>query len=223
MKTVPDASGIIEGDEGKSDANNTENVKDTIKDKESKFCLLFIVHFNPSKFVRCNYCFVMNEQYLNDADRFMIKFNELKQENEELQNKLSGANNTINTLSQSLQRLEQRVQELEQKVDNDDNKREEIDLELINNWVDYGGNWSKPKATKINNVVYLHGLVKNGSANTYICYLPQGWRPQRSTMFAAGQDGNTAARIDVYTAGGVYLCGNYASYLPLENIRFVVD
>ena len=59
LNQVPEASGIIEVDEAKFDEDDG-NVIDTNDTDKNKFYLLFVVHFNPSKYIHCNYCFVIN-------------------------------------------------------------------------------------------------------------------------------------------------------------------
>ena len=63
-------------DEGKMEEGGTVNGA-----METKGYALFLVHFSPSKYIRCNYCFVLEEGPLTDTERFMMKLNELKEEN----------------------------------------------------------------------------------------------------------------------------------------------
>ena len=240
LKSVPDASGIIEGDEGKSDENESGNGKTNCKS-----CLLFVVHFSPSKYVKCNYCFVMEEKHLSDTERFMIKFNELKEENgklkvqldctrnemkeenenltasnQQLRTELDAAKTTINTLVQNVADLTQSVQALR---DRDEVKMQHIDLNLQNNWIPYNSTFAIPKATKIGNVVYLRGLIRGGSANTNIAILPDNWRPSRRRVFVSAQSNNKSCRIDVYPNGHVNLTGGTSeNWICLDAVAFVV-
>lgn len=236
---VPDAVGIIEGDEGKRDDDEKEN-----GDTKKQRCLLFVVHFSPSKYMQCNYCFVIEEKHLSDTERFMIKFNELKSENEklradlmvkndelkeDLQAELVQANTTIHTLQQNLQRANDTIERLTLRVQqlerfHDESKMQEIDLNLENNWQRFHENWAAPKAAKIGPVVYLKGMVKGGAANTAIAHLPEGWRPSKHRMFAASQGNPASSRLDVYTDGRIYLCGTYNNgWLPLDAAVFVAN
>eukprot|EP01083_Nonionella_stella_P014965 41907_1 len=204
LETVPDASGIIEGNEGKLDEENQTN---------QKHCLLFVVHFAPSKYVHCNFCFVIPEQYLSDTDRFMIKFNEIKAQNQVQTEK-------IDSLNQSLNRANTVINELTQRLENE-SKVEEIELDLQNSWVNYGGSFATAKAFKMKDIVFLRGLVKSGSANSVIATLPQGWRPSATVVCAAAKDSNQTCRIDVRTNGGIYLnVNNPAAWVSLSGIQF---
>eukprot|EP01084_Bolivina_argentea_P290266 498550_1 len=211
MNCVPEATGIIEGDEGKlNEVNNNET--------KTQLCLLFVLHFNPSKYVRCNYCFMMKEKHLTDSDRFLIKFNEIKQENQQLKNELKQQNELITQLTKRLDKLE-----LEQKRDDNDVKMEEIALELKNNWVNYGASWETAKACKIRNIVYMKGLVKGGQLNTVITTLPEGWRPAKYRIFGLAQNDGKAVRVNVQPNGSIYLNSAYISWISLDGIQFVIN
>eukprot|EP01084_Bolivina_argentea_P105740 189364_1 len=93
---LPDAEGIFEHTEEKFDENNNKD----------KSCLLFVIHFNHSKYFSCNYCFLIMEKHLTDTKIFLIKFNELKQDNNTLKKQLNEATQKIHLLTQRVQELE---------------------------------------------------------------------------------------------------------------------
>jgi hypothetical protein len=122
------------------------------------------------------------------------------------------------------------------------------DMALQNSWVPYnavGGTYEQPGYRRINGVVYLKGLVKNGTVavGTILGNLPVGFRPKAQQVFAAvngsPQSGaattgtahthpmtNWAFRVDVEPdTGNVVLMsvvtGN--TYLSLDNITFPVS
>eukprot|EP01084_Bolivina_argentea_P309339 535057_1 len=161
-------------------------------------CLLFLLHFSPSKYVKCNYCFVIEEKHMTANDRFMIKFNELKNENEKLKTTENELTQKINQLSQSFNQatntintLTQRIEQLEANINNaNELKSEEMDLNLLNNWVNwrqrYG--YGPAKAIKIGRIVYLMGSIKNDEngcniPNGVVAVLPEGWRPPKNVEF----------------------------------------
>lgn len=52
---------------------------------------------------------------------------------------------------------------------------------LLNGWVDYGSGWETARFRKKNGIVYLRGLIKNGSTSATIFQLPPGFRPGGDT------------------------------------------
>ena len=99
---------------------------------------------------------------------------------------------------------------------------EEIELSLRNNWVRYDESWSMPKAFKIGHVVYLNGLIKDGTKG-HIATLPKGWRPRKQKMFAQCSNGSTT-RVDVLADGRIFLfVTQFQSFLSLEGMAFVIQ
>ena len=230
MESIPDASGIVEGNEGKSD--DDEEVKGGTGYKQ---CILFLIHFSPSKYVKCNYCFVMEEKHLSDTERFMIKFNELKEDNANLvevnralRNDLEASKTPINTLSQTVIGANRAIEELNQRIEHleqarDEMKVQEIDLipGLQNNYVRDAETWAAPKARKTGDRVHLSGRVKGGSQRTVIYTLPEGWRPAERGIFATAQNENKICRIDILPEGNVKLISNWKTFVSLDGITFV--
>merc|ERR1719242_2315207 len=91
---------------------------------------------------------------------------------------------------------------------------EEMALVLLNQWRRYDETWSRAKAVKIGRVVYLNGLVKDGTKG-HIATLPKGWRPNKQKMFAqcSNQNGSTT-RVDVLADGRIFLFVTHRNILP---------
>lgn len=97
-----------------------------------------------------------------------------------------------------------------------------------NDWINYdAANWSEASFYKERGRVYLGGLVKNNTAaraNTTIFTLPQGYRPQKRTLFDV-EDSGGHGRVDVSALGQViYVSGpsgaGVIGFLNLDNISF---
>jgi len=72
-----------------------------------------------------------------------------------------------------------------------------------NSWVDYDGStFGLPRFRKINNIVYIEGLVKNGTMTSSAFTLPAGYRPY-NRLIIASQANNALGRLDVFTDGSV--------------------
>lgn len=74
-----------------------------------------------------------------------------------------------------------------------------------NSWVDYGAEYGETRIRKINGIVHIEGIVKNGSAvNADVFYLPVGWRP-RQNIIMAGLANNLFGRLQIdHADGAVY-------------------
>lgn len=72
-----------------------------------------------------------------------------------------------------------------------------------NNWVDYGtSTYFDPRFRKINGVVYIEGLIKNGTTSLAAFTLPVGYRPYCRLIFATDAD-SAFGRLDVNDNGDV--------------------
>ena len=68
-----------------------------------------------------------------------------------------------------------------------------IQLTLINGWGSHGTQWQQPSYRKVNNEVFVRGLISGGIANSVCANLPSGYRPRKTTYFiAASGSGNLA-------------------------------
>lgn len=73
-----------------------------------------------------------------------------------------------------------------------------------NGWVDYDSTYGYTRYRKINNVVYIEGLIKNGTISTSLpCFtLPVGYRPAHRLLTSTFSN-NAIGRLDVDTNGYV--------------------
>jgi hypothetical protein len=121
---------------------------------------------------------------------------------------------------------------------------------LASPWTNYGAGWATAAYRKIDNVVYVRGLITGGtnSGVTPIWNFPAGYRPGSLTMHAivvassattteaTGQGasahshtvtrGQVGSRCDVYGDGNVFISnvpGLTSSWVALNNIMFVAE
>ena len=95
---------------------------------------------------------------------------------------------------------------------------------LLSDWENFGAEFSIAGYRKIGSVVYLRGVLRNGSAASAIFFtLPSGYRPfyaQTLTSFSAAGP----CRIDIYPDGGVYAVNNGSTTsTSLDGISFFLD
>ncbi len=91
---------------------------------------------------------------------------------------------------------------------------------LANAWVDYGGFFATPGYRRINGVVHLKGLVKDGTAST-IFTLPSDCRPNGNRIFSVVAN-NAFGRVDVQTDGLVNFGPGSNAFVALDGISFPV-
>ena len=112
MDTIPTATGIVEGRhiEGNIELetnglNPDSELKDS-KNMPSESCIIFLIHFSPSIYFRCNFCFLLKEKALSETERFLMKFDELKSENNTLRASLDSTNNELQDTKTRLKSVE---------------------------------------------------------------------------------------------------------------------
>ena len=87
INAVPDGGNvpaIAMEDEGKMDEGKMDEGGTINGGMGNNGYLLLSVHFAPSKYVKCNYVFVLEEKPFSDTERFIIKLDGLKEENVKL-------------------------------------------------------------------------------------------------------------------------------------------
>jgi hypothetical protein len=106
---------------------------------------------------------------------------------------------------------------------------------LVNNWVNFANGYASASYYKdSNNVVFLEGLIANGTAlnGTTLFTLPVGYRPSAQLIFSVSCSGTTAtngyasSRVDVFSSGAVTLAtvgvnASPAGWLNLSEIKFI--
>jgi len=71
-----------------------------------------------------------------------------------------------------------------------------------NSWVDYGSTFGSPRFRKINGIVHMEGLIKDGTVGSTAFTLPAGYRPY-NRLIIASQASNALGRLDVLEDGSV--------------------
>ena len=97
-----------------------------------------------------------------------------------------------------------------------------INLAYRSPWNHYHPTWTQGQYRKIDDMVYLRGLIGRNSASAYtVADLPVGYRPPKYVMFLQSYgEPNSYLRLDVYTDGQVYLTGMPANWVSVFGIRF---
>jgi hypothetical protein len=95
---------------------------------------------------------------------------------------------------------------------------------LDNGWVAYGAGFEGPQYCRINGIVYLQGMVKNGTSATQIFALPVGFRVAGDRRaFAVATDATGVGRVDVYSSGSVAHAVGLTGYVSLSGIHFPAE
>jgi hypothetical protein len=96
-------------------------------------------------------------------------------------------------------------------------------LPLINKWVNYKEVYGDAFVTKINGMVILSGLVRNGGWGD-IATLPEGFRPSHRLVFSVNNNENSL-RVDVLPDGRIqYVAGTHLMiWIPLDGISFALS
>ena len=78
---------------------------------------------------------------------------------------------------------------------------------LVNSWANFGSGNQDAQYRKIGDIVYVRGMVKNGTttAGTTIYNLPVGYRPLTQQVFPTIDGNNAIGRFDVTTAGNLII------------------
>lgn len=102
---------------------------------------------------------------------------------------------------------------------------------LQNGWTNYNNNsgtYELARYKKKNGIVYIEGLIKNGTSKndgglTPIFILPSGFRPRKQILFAVSSSSeNYCNRVDIYPNGVIQSIVGDNGYLSLC-ISFVAD
>lgn len=92
-------------------------------------------------------------------------------------------------------------------------------LTLQNGWVNYGGGWATAAYRKAAGIVYVRGLIRDGStpAGTTITTLPVGYRPADTLMaFVNNGPGSLIGRNDYYADGTIRTAHTASAHTNLE-------
>lgn len=104
-----------------------------------------------------------------------------------------------------------------------------LDLTMLNGVLAYN-EAQKPQYRKINNVVYLRGVIKNVlTFPTNIAILPEGFRPSKRLILSGISNGTNPLRYEIETTGHVNLVHNNNTpvvennHYSLEDYSFLTD
>ncbi|AXG72241.1 hypothetical protein KORDIASMS9_04509 [Kordia sp. SMS9] len=96
---------------------------------------------------------------------------------------------------------------------------------LENGIQNYGSTYQFARYRKKDGVVFIEGLVRNGTptgSQTDVFTLPSGYRPNRRIILNTIMSGNVMTRIDVLATGEVR-CYNYStSWTSINGISFLI-
>jgi len=93
----------------------------------------------------------------------------------------------------------------------------------VNGWVDYAAPYGPCGFRKNpNGVVFLKGLVQNGTATT-ICTLPAGYRPGVTLLLNVQTSPNAACRLDISAGGVITHTGGNNGWISLGGITFLAE
>lgn len=90
-----------------------------------------------------------------------------------------------------------------------------------NSWVNFSATFGDARFRKINGIVQMEGLVKNGTANN-IFTLPVGYRPYARIIKCTITNPNTYGRLDIASNGTVVRVAGSASWFSIF-ARFVAS
>lgn len=95
---------------------------------------------------------------------------------------------------------------------------------LLNGWTNYGAPWSTAGYRRKNGIVYLRGLVANGSkTNVPIFTLPAGFRIGQDGHMLANTSDTMPATYQVLANGNVMWRGGGNAYFGLDGTAFIAD
>ena len=112
---------------------------------------------------------------------------------------------------------------LEKEKSLDNNKNNEIEiipLKFINDWKNFGGEYSPGRIIKKGNEITLSGVIKGNNFST-VCVLPKDCRPKNRLIFSVNQN-TSVMRFDIFSNGNVtFQSGNNSSnWISLDGIHF---
>lgn len=98
------------------------------------------------------------------------------------------------------------------------------DLDLQNDWENYGGSYNTPQYTKTNTgIVFLKGLVRYGTdtQGTVIATLPPGYRPSGTLVYQVATNASVDGRMDVEADGDIVFYRGSNGWMSLDGVAFM--
>lgn len=94
---------------------------------------------------------------------------------------------------------------------------------LVNGWANYANGYTPARYRKVNQTVFVQGLIRSGAQGTVAFTLPEGFRPAGGTLiFGVNSDG-ASSRLDIDTAGNVFPNGGGSGYFSLSGAQFSAE
>ena len=95
-----------------------------------------------------------------------------------------------------------------------------IPLNFVDNWENFGGEYSQGRIIKKGNEITLSGVVKGNNSST-VCVLPEDCRPQNRLIFSVNQN-SSVMRLDIFPNGNVtFQSGNNTlNWISLDGIHY---
>lgn len=99
---------------------------------------------------------------------------------------------------------------------------------LQNSWVDYGSPYTSGQYRKIGKIVYLKGLLKNGTVgsddNTNVIFqLPSNYRPQADMLISLASNGAFGNIKITASDGKIHAQVGSNTSFSLDGISFIAD
>ena len=88
-----------------------------------------------------------------------------------------------------------------------------------NSWVAFGAGWSTPRYRKIGDIVYVQGMIKDGTSGLACFTLPVGFRPTEIQVFHSTTS-TGVVRMDVGSNGQVIVYAGGAGVWAGINCQF---
>lgn len=103
-----------------------------------------------------------------------------------------------------------------------------IDLTITGDWEIFAFGWQTPRYRKIDNRVYLEGMIHRdvGLTGTAFATLPSGYRPTTPKVLATYANESSVyafARLDVATSGVLSYSSGGTNFVSLNGINFATD
>lgn len=92
---------------------------------------------------------------------------------------------------------------------------------FLNGWVDYGPGFQVAQYRRVDDVVSIRGLIKDGSLGVSAFDLPAGFRPPARLIFAVDTGTYAHGRVDIGTSGQVFIIAGSTANVSI-NLQFSI-
>jgi len=87
---------------------------------------------------------------------------------------------------------------------------------LLNGWVLYPPSWGAARYCRINGIVHIDLMIKDGTISTAVATLPVGFRPMEYVNLACAMYGNAHFHSYIYPNGNVTLAGGNSTWVSIN-------